>query len=405
MTEINIYGTLNNATPDGVIAKAEQIKDSTQGKKQSDINADYKKRIETLESGGGTGSGGTTDYTDLTNKPQINGHELSGNKSSKDLGLQQAGDYALKSEIPDTANFATKEELNSITPTIGENGNWFINGEDTGEPAKGRDGADGVSLGEIALVQETGTESGSENKVMSQKAVSEKLTELSKNIQSVDNYKILDFTTDVETTRNLVPENERKYGLIITYNDGTNRIIEQFNFINPTGTNWTNSNNWNTISFKKDIKYKVLTYSTDVSTTRKTVSSSERSLNLIISYKYGNDWITEKYINGNFSDSEWVKDTNWIRFAFDTDIDFHILNYTTDKTTTRLLLQEKLRKTGTIITYNNGDDTVVEQYIGSNINDSSWKNDNNWKSFVFQKDLYDISLVSNKNGRVKKLIK
>lgn len=136
----------------------------------------------------GTGSGGTTDYTDLENKPKINGHELSGNQSSEDLGLQQAGDYALKSEIPDTGNFATKEELNNITPTIGDNGNWFINGEDTGKPANGKDGADGVSLGEIALVQETGTESGSENKVMSQKAVSEKLTELDNNV----NNKILD---------------------------------------------------------------------------------------------------------------------------------------------------------------------------------------------------------------------
>ena len=184
MTEINIYGVLNNATPDGVIAKAEQIKDSTQGKKQSDINADYKNRIENLESS----SGGTTDYTDLANKPQINGHELSGNKSASDLGLQAAGDYALKSEIPDTSNLATKEELNNITPTIGENGNWFINGEDTGKPANGKDGADGVSLGEIALVQETGTESGSENKVMSQKAVSEKLTELETITEPV-NYK------------------------------------------------------------------------------------------------------------------------------------------------------------------------------------------------------------------------
>lgn len=128
----------------------------------------------------GTGSGGTTDYTDLENKPQINGHELSGDQSSEDLGLQQAGNYALKSEIPDTSGFATKDELNNITPTIGENGNWFINGVDTGKPANGKDGADGVSLGEIALVQETGTESGSDNKVMSQKAVSEKLTELDK---------------------------------------------------------------------------------------------------------------------------------------------------------------------------------------------------------------------------------
>ena len=65
-----------------------------------------------------------------------------------------------------------------VAPTIGENGNWFINGKDTGKPAKGKDGADGVSLGEIALVQETGTESGSEKKVMSQAAVTKELTGL-----------------------------------------------------------------------------------------------------------------------------------------------------------------------------------------------------------------------------------
>ena len=34
------------------------------------------------------GSGGTTNYSDLSNKPQINNTELSGNKSSSDLGLQ-----------------------------------------------------------------------------------------------------------------------------------------------------------------------------------------------------------------------------------------------------------------------------------------------------------------------------
>jgi hypothetical protein len=34
------------------------------------------------------GGGGTTDYTDLENKPKINNVELSGNKSSSDLGLQ-----------------------------------------------------------------------------------------------------------------------------------------------------------------------------------------------------------------------------------------------------------------------------------------------------------------------------
>ena len=34
------------------------------------------------------GGGGTSDYPDLTNKPQINGNTLSGNKTSADLGLQ-----------------------------------------------------------------------------------------------------------------------------------------------------------------------------------------------------------------------------------------------------------------------------------------------------------------------------
>jgi hypothetical protein len=38
---------------------------------------------------GGGGGGGTTDYLDLSNKPQINGHELVGDLSPEDLGIQQ----------------------------------------------------------------------------------------------------------------------------------------------------------------------------------------------------------------------------------------------------------------------------------------------------------------------------
>ena len=37
--------------------------------------------------GGGSGSGGTTNYNDLTNKPSINGITLTGNKTSVDLGI------------------------------------------------------------------------------------------------------------------------------------------------------------------------------------------------------------------------------------------------------------------------------------------------------------------------------
>ena len=41
-----------------------------------------------------------SDYNQLTNKPQINSVELSGNKTLADLGIQAAGNYALKSDIP-----------------------------------------------------------------------------------------------------------------------------------------------------------------------------------------------------------------------------------------------------------------------------------------------------------------
>ena len=41
----------------------------------------------TLEISATGGSGGTSDYTDLTNKPKINNVELSGNKTTSDLGL------------------------------------------------------------------------------------------------------------------------------------------------------------------------------------------------------------------------------------------------------------------------------------------------------------------------------
>ena len=52
------------------------------------------------ESGGG--SGGTSDYTDLNNKPKINNVELSGNKSLSDLGITNfSGDYNDLSNKPD----------------------------------------------------------------------------------------------------------------------------------------------------------------------------------------------------------------------------------------------------------------------------------------------------------------
>lgn len=53
------------------------------------------------------GTGGTSDYTDLTNKPAINGVTLAGDKSWEDLGLANpmhiAGSCATVADLPETA--------------------------------------------------------------------------------------------------------------------------------------------------------------------------------------------------------------------------------------------------------------------------------------------------------------
>lgn len=43
-----------------------------------------------VASHGGGGGGGTTNYNQLSNRPQIEGVTLSGNKSASDLGLAAA---------------------------------------------------------------------------------------------------------------------------------------------------------------------------------------------------------------------------------------------------------------------------------------------------------------------------
>ena len=48
-------------------------------------------------------------YNDLSNKPQINSIELTGNKSLADLGIQPTGDYALKSELPENTSDLTND--------------------------------------------------------------------------------------------------------------------------------------------------------------------------------------------------------------------------------------------------------------------------------------------------------
>lgn len=62
------------------------------------------------------GTSGTSDYTQLTNKPQIESIELTGNKTLADLGIQPAGDYITR-EVNDLTNYTPTSELSTVATT------------------------------------------------------------------------------------------------------------------------------------------------------------------------------------------------------------------------------------------------------------------------------------------------
>lgn len=66
-------------------------------------------------------SGGTSDYSDLSNKPQINSIELSGNKSLSDLGIQPSGNYLTENSVA-TTNTKGIVKPDGTTITVDANG-------------------------------------------------------------------------------------------------------------------------------------------------------------------------------------------------------------------------------------------------------------------------------------------
>lgn len=76
-----------------------------------------------------TAQSGTTDYTALSNKPQIAGVTLEGNKTLTDLGIQAAGDYLVDSDL---ANYALKSELPENTSDLTNDSGFITNAALTG---------------------------------------------------------------------------------------------------------------------------------------------------------------------------------------------------------------------------------------------------------------------------------
>lgn len=140
----------------------------------------------------------------------------------------------------------------------------------------------------------------------------DKLIELANNVglYNVDKHVPLGggFYTSA-TARAAVPSDVRKIGLIITYKtDVTTSVTEQF--IGSDVSGWTTDANWKNVGSEGGNK--ILEWKTDAATTRKKVPVKERKAGMQISYKpTDSDWVNEQYVGTSFTDTEWVKDSNW----------------------------------------------------------------------------------------------
>lgn len=71
--------------------------------------------VEELErQGPGPGPGGTTNYNDLSNKPQIEGHTLTGNKTASSLGLATTSELNGKVDKVEGASLMTSEQASKL---------------------------------------------------------------------------------------------------------------------------------------------------------------------------------------------------------------------------------------------------------------------------------------------------
>lgn len=73
-------------------------------------NAIVTGKADLSDTSGGGGGGGTSNYADLTNKPQINGITLSGNKSTAELGISVPNPYTSTPEMDGAASAGTSAD-------------------------------------------------------------------------------------------------------------------------------------------------------------------------------------------------------------------------------------------------------------------------------------------------------
>ena len=115
------YGTQDTAPPSEPLTREEQYLSAIAGvTAATDIPEKPLTRVEKylnkiVENGGGGGGGGTSDYDQLSNRPQINNNTLTGNKTSSDLGLQ---DSLTETQLAAVNSGITEEKLQQVETNI-----------------------------------------------------------------------------------------------------------------------------------------------------------------------------------------------------------------------------------------------------------------------------------------------
>lgn len=136
---------------------------------------------------------------------------------------------------------------------------------------------------------------------------------------------ILEWNTDVATTRKQIKQADRKEGLIICYKNADGKWVnEQYVGTSFSDIAWSNDSSWQKLLSKNDVKFSslIVEWNTDVQTTRLQVTSADRKEGLIISYKNADGkWINEQYIGTSFSDGYWKGDSSWQKIPDKTDLD------------------------------------------------------------------------------------
>ena len=103
--------------------------------------------VETTGTSGATGADGAAGADGATFTPSV---DAAGNLSwTNDGGKENPPTVSIKGEKGDKGDTGAAgangaDGADGVTPEIGENGNWWINGEDTGKPSRGEVGQDGA---------------------------------------------------------------------------------------------------------------------------------------------------------------------------------------------------------------------------------------------------------------------